>query len=151
MLIALAAHALGLVSACGGAETGDAEGGEQTLVVYKREGGIRFRSTTLSVSAEGKATVRSEGCVVRFPLSTGSMRRLRATLEEADLSALAGDHPAPPGAADVIAETIVAGQDRVRIGDFTSLSAPAQRELSPLSTILGEILMEGEQQLPQPC
>jgi hypothetical protein len=151
-LVALAALAVGSTSACGdGDQAKPAEGRERILVSYGQEGGIRFQSSSLTVSMGGEATVRVEGCAVRFRLEAALRRRLRQALEGADLAALAGDYPPPAGAADLIAEEIAVGRDVVRIGDFASLPAQVRRELEPLIGTLGEILAEGKSRQSTAC
>lgn len=141
VLVALAALALCLLSACGGGSSAETiERGSRFLVVYGREGGIRFESSTLAVSTKGFATARSEGCTARFRLGARIWRRLRQVLKRTDLSLLAGYYPAPAGAADVTTETIVVGSDTVRIGDFSSLPAGPQQALAPLLGVLGQVL-----------
>lgn len=151
-LVALTALAVGSTSACGvGGQAKPAEGRERILVSYGQEGGIRFQSSSLTVSKGGEATVRFEGCAVRFRLEAALWRRLRKALEGTDLAALAGDYPPPAGAADLIAEEIVVGRDVVRIGDFASLPARVRRELEPLVGTLGEILAEGKYRQDTAC
>lgn len=150
-LTAVTALVLVLVSACSdGSRDETAKGGADPLVSYGREGGIRFQSSILVVSREGDATLRSEGCTARFRLGAASWRRLRKGLKRTELSALAGDYPAPSGAADVITETIVVGRNMVRIGDSSSFRGNARQELAPLLGVLGEILAEGERHLRSP-
>lgn len=139
-LAAVTALALLAVGACGGADRGEgAQSGTHPLISYSREGGIRFQVSRLTVSTEGRATVRSEGCTVRLRLRGANLRKLKRLVEQTDWEALAGDYPAPPGAADTITETIVVGRHTVRIGDFTSLPAKVQRELAPLLNLLLKI------------
>jgi hypothetical protein len=141
----LIALAVGAASACGGADRAEtAASGAHALVTHSREGGIQFRSSRLAVSTAGRATVRSEGCTMGFPLGDAAWKRLRRALERTDLSALAGEYPAPPGAADTIAEVIVAGRNRVHVGDFSSLPPRVRHELEPLVVVLGEIVARGE-------
>jgi len=145
VLAVATAAVFGPASACGSADQAEtARSGGDPLVTYSREGGIRFQSSRLAVSTEGNATVRSEGCRVRFRIGAASWKRLQRALDRTDLSTLAGEYPAASGAADVISETIVSGRYAVRIGDFTTLPAKTQRELLPLVSALGEILEQGE-------
>ena len=141
------------LGACGSGDLDEStRGGARTLVAYSREGGIRFQSSTLVVKTKGFATmVGFDGCTTRFRLGARSWGRLRRALEQADLSTLAGDYPAPSGAADVITETVVVGGDAVRIGDFASLPVRAQRELAPLLGVLGEARAEGARRARPPC
>jgi hypothetical protein len=151
-LVALTALAVGSTSACGdGDQAETVEGKERTLVSYSREGGIRFQSSALTVSIGGEATVRSEGCMVRFRLEAVLWRRLQQALEGTDFAALAGDYPPPAGAADLISEEIVVGRNAVRLGDFASLPAQARRELKPLVGAFGEILGKGESHQSTAC
>jgi hypothetical protein len=139
-LTAVIALMVGLMGACGGVDRGEgAQGGAHPLVTYSREGGIRFQVSRLTVSTEGRATVRSEGCKASFRLRGARWGRLQRLVERIDWEALAGDYPPPPGAADTITETIVVGRHTVRIGDFSSLPLKAQRELKPLLRILGDL------------
>ena len=135
--------ALTLVNGCGGAMV-PAAGEVRPLVVYRQEGGIRFQSRTLIVTTRDLAILRSEGCTARFRLSAAPRRRLRRAVTNVDLSSLADDYPAPPGAADVIAKTIVVGRDRVHIGDGSSLPVVAARKLAPLLDVLEEAVTRGE-------
>jgi hypothetical protein len=96
--------------------------------------------TTLTVSDSGRAVVKSDGCSKQFRVDPAVMLRLRAVLKRTSLSALAADYPAPQGAADTVTETISAGGERVRIGDFSSIPVQAQGELRPLLGILGELI-----------
>jgi hypothetical protein len=150
--LALSALALGALGGCGGgdAETGGARGG-RPLVVYGREGGIRFESSRLVVGADGVATLRSEGCAVRFQLETGLWRHLREEVVQTNLAAITGDYPAAPGAGDTITEAIAIGSDEVRIEDFTTLPPEVQHKLSSLLELLGEALREGQRHLAAAC
>lgn len=151
-LVALTALAVGSTSACGdGGQAETVEGKERTLVSYGREGGIRFQSSSLTVSIGGEATVRSGGCTVRFRLEAVLWRRLQQALEGTDFAVLTGDYPPPAGAADLISEEIVAGRNAVRIGDFASLTAQARRELEPLVGVLGEVLGKAESHQSTAC
>ena len=144
--------ALTPLDACGGRDMDESTAGEaRILVAYSREGGIRFQAATLVVSTKSVATVRSNGCTARIQLDAASWRRLRQALAQADLSTLAGDYPAPSGAADVITQTVVVGSDAVRIGDFASLPVQARRELAPLLGVLGAVLAKGARRVSPSC
>jgi hypothetical protein len=148
----MVAVAVALGSCAGtGTERSTTSDGGNALVTYSLEGGIKFRSSALAVSRAGSATLRSRGCVVRFRLGAGGRHRLLLAVKGTDLSALAGEHPAPSGAADAIAETIVVGPDKVHIEDFTSLPAAARRELAPLLGALGAVLGQGERRIGARC
>lgn len=140
MLAAVITLALVAMGACGDADEGEgAQGGAHPLITYSREGGIRFQVSRLTVSTEGRATVRSEGCRASFRLRGARWKKLQRLVEQIDWETLAGNYPAPPGAADTITETIVVGRHRVRIGDFSSLPTQVQRELTPLLSLLGNV------------
>lgn len=149
--VALSAFALGALGGCGGDDAETGEGKAPALVVYSREGGIRFEQSELVVAADGTATLRSEGCKVRFPVEDGLRRRLREQMEETDLASIAGDYPAAPGAADTITEVIAIRSDEVRIENFTTAPHEVQRELSPLVVLLREVLAAGESRRNPAC
>jgi len=149
-LVALSALALGAIGGCGGDAVTE-EGGPAALVVYSREGGIRFESSKLVVAADGIATLRSEGCTARFPVEDGLRRRLQEQVEKTDLASIAGDYPAATGAADTITEAIAIGPDEVRIEDLTTASQKVQRQISPLVVLLTEVLAAGESHRNAAC
>jgi hypothetical protein len=152
---ALAVTALTLVSvsACGGGGADEAPVGRtRPLIVYSREGGIRFQSSTLVVKTKGFAVlITSDGCMARFRLGVRALRRLGQARRRVDLPSLAGDYPARAGAADVITETVTVDGDTVRIADFSSLPIRGRRELTPLLAALGEVLAEGERDTRSRC
>lgn len=123
----------------------------RTLVTYKEEqGGVVLRLTSLVVSADGRATVRFEGCESRFRLKAKLWKRLRATLRHTNLHALAGDHaPATPGAEEST-WVITAGQDKVRI-TASVIPQELRMKLEPLLKVLGEVRSVGQRHMPASC
>lgn len=140
------------MGACGDGNSDQVQEREpRRLVTYTREGGIRFQASALAISRGGKATFRSDGCSARFRLGVASWRRLRQALRQVDLSKLAGDYPARAGAADVIAQTIVVGRHKVRIGDPSALPPGARKELEPLLGALSGVFAEGAHRARSRC
>lgn len=117
------------------------------LVSYTVEGGLAYKYSSLVVSTHREATVTRKGQTVRFRLDRARWRKLNAVLKHTDLSAVAGDYPASPGAADYMTYTISVGSDWVRATDLSELPDRVRHEVEPLRQVLEEIVAVGTRRI----
>lgn len=139
-------------SACSGANPRvPATTRSRTLVAYREEQvGIVSRHTSLIVSMRGQATVKFEGCVRRVQLDVSLWRRLKATLKQTDVHALAGNHVSAKPGAEESSWVIVVGHDTVRI-TASSIPPELRMKLEPLLKVVGEAVLVGKRDMPQSC
>jgi hypothetical protein len=140
-----------------GAETGKATepkritapAQSRVLVSFSEEGGLAYQYTSLVVSTHRDATVTRKGRTVRFQLDRARWSKLNAILKHTDLSAVAGDYPASPGAADYMTYVISVGRHSVRATDISELPERVSHEVEPLRQVLEEIVAVGRRRLPR--
>lgn len=140
-----------------GAETGKASepkritapAQSRVLVSFSEEGGLAYQYTSLVVSTHRDATVTRKGRTVRFQLDRARWSKLNAILKHTDLSAVAGDYPASPGAADYMTYVISVGRHSVRATDISELPERVSHEVEPLRQVLEEIVAVGRRRLPR--
>lgn len=137
-------------SACGAANkliTAPTATQSRVLVSFNEAGGLAYRYTSLVVSTDRQATVTSEARTVRFQLERTRWNKLNALLKQTDLSTVAGNYPASPGAADYMTYVISVSGDTVRATDASELPARVSHEVEPLRKVLGEIVTVGRRRL----
>jgi hypothetical protein len=122
------------------------------LVVYRQEGGIGGPRPSLLVSTDRRAKVRLGSCTARFRLRQEPWRRLRSGLGHADLEAVAGNYPPPPGSADAITYVIKARAGTVRIAPAPEpRNEEVMRDLGPVLKALNGVVSAGERRMSPSC
>jgi hypothetical protein len=146
-LVVLVASLSGIACGATATRTGESAG---LLLTYREEGGIGGPRPALTVSKQGRATLRLGSCNVGYALGEPLTRRLRVALRRADLGSIAGDYPPPSGTADMITYVVRSAGHQVSIAPDPRYEAVLE-QIEPLLGVIGNVIAKGRSKMPPGC